>query len=382
MAAKKLAKPLISADMDDDDEGEGSEELVSVGGDDADAGDALSQFEAGRPAAKAKKKTAAEGGEEPEESAEAAEGGDDERLAGGDEAQEDNAERDRKRAERKAQKIRAKAAKERTFKELHFYETRNAELERRLAALEPRVKGTEVATVDSRISFLQGELAKADQVMIAAFNSTDAQRGEHYAQARKIYDAINGQIAQLQYLKQNIQTGPEAASNGNGNGASPSNGAAPSAPDPRVVRFAKIWAKDNPWYHPGNRDEDTAVVMTIDDEVAKEGYDPKTREYWDEFDKRVRAALPDRYEDDDLDDEEEEAAAAVAAAAKKKQAGKGGPRMMVGGQERPLRKGEMYIPREYKEALQSAGMWDDPKQRDKMVKRFHDLRLQRGVANP
>ena len=49
-----------------------------------------------------------------------------------------------------------------------------------------------------------------------------------------------------------------------------------------------------------------------------------------------------------------------------------GPQFRTGGRERPLRKNEVYISPDRKEAMIEAGVWDDPVLRNKYLKSYSD----------
>jgi hypothetical protein len=64
---------------------------------------------------------------------------------------------------------------------------------------------------------------------------------------------------------------------------------------PQTDPMAEAWASDNAWF--GN---DSAMTYTAFDIhkalVEKEGFDPKSREYYDEVDKRIRVEFPHKFD--------------------------------------------------------------------------------------
>jgi len=64
---------------------------------------------------------------------------------------------------------------------------------------------------------------------------------------------------------------------------------------PQTDPMAEAWASDNSWF--GN---DSAMTYTAFDIhkalVEKEGYDPKSKEYYDEVDKRIRVEFPHKFD--------------------------------------------------------------------------------------
>jgi len=111
------------------------------------------------------------------------------------------------------------------------------------------------------------------------------------------------------------------------------------------------------------------IVGAIDDMMVRDGWDPRTPEYYDELDNRVARRLPHLAQkgkggngaDDDLDDDPGDGGGARKP---------GGPRFRVGGRERPLKSNEVHISRERREAMEEAGVWEDPVLRKNYLKRY------------
>jgi len=122
-----------------------------------------------------------------------------------------------------------------------------------------------------------------------------------------------------------------------------------------VLAHAKDFMKDNAWYDPQGRDEDSAVVLAIDQALAKDGYDPKAEDYWMELRKRVARRLPEKVP-------KSEAGARTP---------RGGPEIGSGKEHAPTStRKEVYLSPERKAALVEAGVWDDPILRMKYAKRY------------
>ena len=59
--------------------------------------------------------------------------------------------------------------------------------------------------------------------------------------------------------------------------------------------MAEAWASDNPWF--GNDSAMTYTAFDIHKQlVEKEGYDPKSKEYYEEVDKRIRVEFPHKFD--------------------------------------------------------------------------------------
>ena len=151
-------------------------------------------------------------------------------------------------------------------------------------------------------------------------------------------------------------------------GKGPGGGEQPQL-DPRHVAYANQFIVDNDWWDPNGRDEESKKVLELDRSLVVEGYDPRTKEYWDELRERVQEALPDRFESQDDQDETEGKGSGNGKGQKKQSRG---PQFRTGGRERPLKKNEVYISAERKEAMIEAGVWDDPVTRNKYLKAYSE----------
>lgn len=74
------------------------------------------------------------------------------------------------------------------------------------------------------------------------------------------------------------------------------------APKRSSKSLADKWVEDRgDWYSQKGFERQTRIANRIDKEVFADGYDPKTPEYFEELDKRLKEKMPDMY--DDLDDD-------------------------------------------------------------------------------
>jgi hypothetical protein len=51
------------------------------------------------------------------------------------------------------------------------------------------------------------------------------------------------------------------------------------------------------WYRQPGFERATRLANRLDKELYREGFDPKTREYFDELDRRIKKEMPDLYDD-------------------------------------------------------------------------------------
>jgi hypothetical protein len=277
----------------------------------------------------------------------------DERLAADQEDEEDK--RERRRSENKTRRQRQKEARERTERELTFLRSRNEELEQRFSRFEQetdaRIAGSEIHSIDQGIQKARSDLALANQVIEQAVAAND---GKNLAEALDHRDAIRDNLRDMQQAREYL--------------AQPVQRQAPPARDldPRHVAHAQQFMIDNDWWDPTGRDQDSATVLQIDRSLVQEGFNPVTKEYWDELRARSEEALPNRFDSRAGSRGGDEGGGGNG----QRQPRNRGPQFRTGGRERPLKKNEVYISPERKEAMIEAGVWDDPVLRNKYLKSY------------
>jgi hypothetical protein len=278
----------------------------------------------------------------------------DERLAGDQEDPEDK--KDRRRSENKTRRQRQKEARDRSDRELNFLRTRNADLEQRFSKFEQetdaRIAGSEIHSIDQGISKARADLALANQVIEQAVAAND---GKNLAEALDHRDTIRDNMRDLEQAK-NYLSQPARRPQ-----------VEPKDLDPRHVAHAQQFMIDNDWWDPAGRDQDSAKVLQIDRSLVQEGFDPTTKDYWDELRARSADALPSRYDSRSGNRGGEGAGDQSNGQGKPRNRG---PQFRTGGRERPLRKNEVYISPDRKEAMIEAGVWDDPVLRNKYLKSY------------
>ena len=277
--------------------------------------------------------------EEPEKVEETQE--DEPLVAESDEADtEREAIRERRRKEKVDRKDRRETAIKRDKTELDFLRGRNDDLERRLTAQEQRAHQQELSGIDAAIAQANKEVGMAERVIAKAVENNN---GNDVTKAMKYRDEAMNKANQLSQTKQNTANVPT-----------------PSLDD-RTMHYAKQFMEDNPWYDSNGRDEDSAIVMAIDQSLSRDGYNPQTEEYWDELTARSARRLPERFDEEDY------------APTKKSTTRKarGGPAVGSGKEHAPTStRKEIYISPDRKQALIDAGVWDDPVLRTRYVKRY------------
>ena len=286
-----------------------------------------------------------DGTEQEEEEVQAADGGrveasDDDHDDDGDDNDPDEVDPVRlaRRARRKAKKEYVKRTNQEKDQRLQMLDRQNRDLVERLAVLERKSYSADLAQIDRAIHEEQNNLNYAKiRMENAAENSdgralTDAQ--EAWYEARRKIDAL-----------QHIKGKAVVSDNQEGN-----------IPDPRITRYSNDWQDRNDWYDPNLRDEDSQIAKLVDTRLAKEGWNPSTEEYWEEFDRRLQKRLPHRYTD------------SYESRPQKR------PRSVVvsGGRETVSENGKIRIQIEPEKvrAMKEAGLWDNLETRKRMLERY------------
>lgn len=322
--------------LKEDDDNQHDEEIVIVEEDPA-----KKQAEEDEKKAKSAEDDADESDEDDERSTKAA----DEDKDANDEERE--AIRERRRLEKLERKERREKAITRDKIELDFLRKRNEDLERRFSTIEQRSYQADLNSFDQQIAQAKNEAEMAERVIAKA---VEAGNGADVAQALKYRDEAIAKANQLTAAKQ------QAAQ------AKPAEGGM----DDRVMMYAKEFIEQNPWYDHQGRNEDSAIVMAIDSALIRDGFDPKTEQYWEELRARAARRLPERFapaKNEKNPDPRSET--------KEERVPRGGPGIGSGREHAPTStRKEVYVSPERKQALIEAGVWDDPVLRMKYVKRY------------
>jgi hypothetical protein len=249
--------------------------------------------------------------------------------------------RDRRRLEKVERKDRRDQAIKRDKLELDFLRKRNDDLERRVSVQEQRSHQVDLGSYDQAIASAANEVEMAERVIAKA---VEAGNGSDVAQAMRYRDQAMQKAQQLQFAKQQAaQQKPQA-----------------QQLDDMTLHYAKEFIAENPWYDSQGRDEDSAVVIAIDQALAKDGFNSQTEEYWDELRKRTARRLPEKFKNQRQP-------------AKEERTPRGGPAVGSGREHAPTTtRKEIYLSPERKQALIDAGVWDDPILRMKYAKRYSE----------
>lgn len=184
-------------------------------------------------------------------------------------------------------------AKEAALREREALESYAKKLVEENNKLKGSVDQSHNSLIQSAKKQVEGELSMAKAQYKQAYDSGDpeaileAQTMLNAAQIRM--ERVNGlkpkQIQPLQAVETPVQ--PQI-----------------NAPQPQVERDEKAesWRDDNPWF--GSDDEMTAFALGLHNKLTKDGVDPRSDEYYEKINSRMRQVFPDQF-DDGIEDEPE-----------------------------------------------------------------------------
>lgn len=264
------------------------------------------------------------------------------------------AERERKKSRRLAAEARDKAIIQRQQQELEQLKTQFAEFSTKVPQFEQRQQAQDEAQLDNAIESQRTVYNNALTLISKAMAEGNA---EQYAHAMRVKDDANGKYNQLTMLKQNYQTQKQQATT-----KQTTTQTQQKAPDPRVQANVNRWMVKNEWYDPAGRDEDSKRTKEIDADLAKEGYDPVSKEYFDELDARVREELPHLFEQ-------------TRTRTINGHGGKPRPRQVSGSIGADSYSGDtprLQIPAHVVQNAKDAGMWDDAEKKKLFLKNWKE----------
>mgnify|MGYP000176171769 CR=1 FL=1 len=269
--------------------------------------------------------------------------GEDERGSSDDELNdaETDDERDairaRRREERKHRKEAQREREETLRRELASRDVVINEMRSKLDVIERRNTGSELAQIDNA----KKEAAKAyayfrDQIAVAS------ETGNH----RMVADATDKMLQAQRKFDEftNVER------------AFKQRQSSPQPLDPRLVNQAQTWMGRNNWYDPSGKDQDSRIALSLDNQLAEEGWDPTTPQYWQELDTRVKKYLPHRTNSAKLNSTK--------------------PRSIVQGSGREAPSAQpskgYKLSADRVQAIKDAGAWDDPKARAALVASYRE----------
>jgi hypothetical protein len=115
----------------------------------------------------------------------------------------------------------------------------------------------------------------------------------------------------------------------------------------------------NSWYKPDGKDIDSRIAKQVDETLTAEGWDPNTKDYWEELDNRLQRYVSHRYNanTDESPNQRSKPRGIVTGSGRESASRAGG-------------KNTFTLSPEQVRAMKDAGFWDDSEKRNKMIKRY------------
>lgn len=264
--------------------------------------------------------------------------GNDERLADSLN-EEDNERREARRNERKRRRESQKFARDKTREEMQWLIEQNKALQQRLEAVEHHAITAQKGSLDHNYNQALYAVQKAEAELAKAIEIGDGAKVPELLRQR---DQAMAQAAEINRVKNQFSQQP-----------------APQKAE--VAERAQRWAAKNTWFNANGTDPDSVAAKAIDAKLSAEGFDPSTKRYWRELDRRLAERLPHRFADEEDSDYTEP-----------QQPGRRSP--PVGGSREISAPGskKVFVSAERIEAMKEAGYWDDPVLRQRMLKRYQE----------
>lgn len=259
--------------------------------------------------------------------------------------------REARRAQRKHRKEVQRAREMNYRAEISARDQMLEQLQQRLAAVEQRGQGNVIASIDNEINQLAEQYVVARD---AVAKGTDEQNGQLVAQATERMQQIRLRAEQLAARKEALARQEQQRR------VNPP----VKEPDPRLQLYANRWMQQNSWFNPNEQNRDTMTVRTIDEQLAREGWNPNAPDYWEELSERVKKALPNRYQKEYTQAERST-----------KSIVNGSSRAASSANSQPYR-----LSPERVAAMKELGIWEDPKKRAAMIAEYKRYDKEHKVA--
>jgi hypothetical protein len=249
-------------------------------------------------------------------------------------------------ARREERKLKKQLHREKARESNHLISAlkkQNNALADRLAVLEKKTSGAELARVDKAIddAGVQVEYAKMKMK-----DAVSAQDGESLVQAQEMLYEAQRKMESLSNIKETAtrQMSQQPKQN-------------IQLPDPMVQRMAADWMSRNNWYDPQAKDLDSEIAQKIDRTLTEEGFDPTQEDYWEELDERLQKYLPHRSNTGYNERNRNQRPRSVVTSSGRESSG-------------GVRPNEFRLTPDRVAAIKEAGMWDNTERRNKMIRNF------------
>ena len=254
--------------------------------------------------------------------------------------EEEEERREARRNERKRRRENQRFARDKTKEEMQWLMEQNRALQQRLEAVEQHAITAQRGSLDQNYNTALRTVQYAEQQLAKAIEIGDGAKVPELLRQR---DQAMAQAAEINRVKNQFAQQPAPQNN-------------------EVTERAQRWAAENTWFNANGNDPDSVAAKAIDAGLVAEGFNPATKQYWKELDRRLAERLPHRFADDDDSDYTEP-----------QQSGRRGP--PVGGSREMSAPGskKVFVSAERIQAMKDAGYWDDPVLRQRMLKRYQEV---------
>lgn len=260
--------------------------------------------------------------------------------------------REARREERKLKKVLHREKARESNHLVSALRKQNGEMAGRIAALEAKTSGAEMARLSKAIDDAGTRVEYAKMKMQEAVNNRN---GEEVTRSQQLWYDNQRELESLQAMKTNADKQLSRPVNNI------------KLPDPEVQRMAADWMTRHKWYNPQLKDADSKVAQSLDQTLTEEGYDPSSADYWEELDERLQKYLPHRYN---------------TGYSHNTNPSRPGSAVTSSGRE----SSSSAKPNEYRltpdrvAAMKEAGIWNDVEQRNKMARKYaeYDRQQKRG----
>lgn len=280
----------------------------------------------------------------------------DEELEGANTEAERNEIREQRKLQRKQRREQNRERFNSIVRENASLRQQLTDNNRRLLALEGNQAGAQLERlnqtaegIDRAISALEGAIAEASSKQDGQTVALATRRmAEAMAAKKQVGDAI-------EQFKRVMNAPPQTPTN------------------PELVRRSSEWYAANKWYKgPNSKERDSLILTAIDNSVAADGFDPATKEYWDELNARMKTSLPHRANGADNSPSVNGQRPNATPPARRQPVAGGGNNGADGAGSSGTGK-TFRLSRERYEAMKESGAWDDPVRKRDMIKRFQEM---------
>jgi hypothetical protein len=264
---------------------------------------------------------------------------DDERLSESRNEEEDE-RREARRSERKRRRETQRYARDKSKEELEWLKEQNRVLQQRVEAVETHAIATQKGSIEQSYNHALNAVRATETALGKAIEIGDGAKVPELLRQR---DQAMARATELNRVKNQVVAPP------------------PVMQSREVKEQAEQWADRNRWFNPDGNDADSVAAKTVDAGLVAEGFDPTSKRYWRELDRRLSERLPHRFADDDDSDY-----------TPNQRTGRRGPPVSGSREISSPNSRKVYLNPERVQAMKDAGYWDDPVLRQRMLKRYQE----------